>query len=59
MKEKKIYLIQLVVQTAFQIMEDDDDYNDKHNLKLQERNSLEKSILTKDYFRENEEFVSC
>ena len=31
--DEKIYLLRMTVQMAFQIMEDDSDYDDDHNLK--------------------------
>lgn len=54
--DEKVYLLRMSVQTAFQLMEDDDDYDDDHNLKDNVREAYGEKHADVDYLSDNENF---
>ena len=56
--EDKIYLLRMSVQSAFQIMEDDDDYDEDHNLKYMVKKEYEDKYGEAEYRAENEDLAT-
>lgn len=56
--EDKVYMLRMSVQTAFQILEDDDDYDDNHILKTSSKKEYESKYRIKEYFEESEDFAT-
>ena len=54
--DEKIYMLRMSTQIAFQIMEDDDDYDDNHNLKSRVKESYEKKHSDVEYLEDNENY---
>ena len=52
--DEKIYLLRMSVQMAFQIMEDDDDYDEDHNLKDSIKENYEEKHAGMEYLGDNE-----
>ena len=55
--DEKVYLLRMSVQMAFQLMEDDDDYDDDHNLKSKVKNEYEEKHSDVEYLAENENYM--
>ena len=55
--DEKVYLLRMSVQMAFQLMEDDDDYDDDHNLKSKVKNEYEEKHSDVEYLVENENYM--
>lgn len=55
--DEKIYLLRMSVQMAFQLMEDDDDYDDDHNLKSKVKNDYEEKHAEVEYLADNENYI--
>lgn len=53
----KVYMLRMSAQIAFQILEDDDDYNDDHNLKSTVKEAYEEKYSDVEYLAENESYV--
>jgi len=51
---EKIYMLRMSVQMAFQILENDDDYDDDHILKDSARDIYEQKYSDVEYLPENE-----
>lgn len=56
--EDKVYLLRMTFQTAFQIMEDDIDYDDNHVLKSTARMEYMEKHGDVEYFEEDENFAT-
>lgn len=54
--DEKIYLLRMTTQMAFQILEDDDDYDDDHFLKDQVKDTYEEKHADVEYLKENENY---
>ncbi|NQU52034.1 MAG: hypothetical protein HQ522_05800 [Bacteroidetes bacterium] len=54
--DEKIYMLRMSVQMAFQIMEDDSDYDDEHNLKSSVKEIYEEKHADVEYLEENENY---
>ncbi len=54
--DEKIYLLRMSVQMAFQIMEDDSDYDDDHNLKTNVKEIYEERHADVEYLADNENY---
>lgn len=54
--DEKIYMLRMSVQMAFQIIDDDDDYDDDHTLKRSAKESFEEKHSGVEYLSENENF---
>ncbi len=55
--DEKIYMLRMSVQLAFQIVEEDEDYDDDHILKESARQDYEEKHSTVEYLNENENFT--
>lgn len=55
--EEKVYMLRMSAQTAFQIMEDDDDYDDNHRLKKNTQKEYKEKYESLDVFNENSDFA--
>lgn len=55
--DEKVYMLRMSVQMAFQIIEDDDDYDEDHNLKSSVRENYEEKHSDVEYLAENENFI--
>ena len=56
--EDKIYLLRMSAQTAFQIMEDDRDYDENHMLKKSVKKEYEEKHGETDFIDDNEDFAT-
>jgi len=54
--DEKVYMLRMSVQMAFQIIEDDDDYDDDHNLKSRAKENYAEKHADVEYLEENENF---
>lgn len=54
--DEKIYMLRMSTQMAFQIIDDDDDYDDDHNLKGVVKETYEEKHGDVDYLADNENF---
>jgi hypothetical protein len=54
--EEKVYLLRMTSQMAFQIIEDDEDYDDDHLLKDNARDNYEEKHADVAYLSENENY---
>lgn len=54
--DEKIYLLRMSVQMAFQLMEDDSDYDEDHNLKSSVKESYEEKHSDVEYLVDNDNY---
>ena len=54
--DEKIYLLRMSEKMAFQIMDDDDDFDDDHNLKDSIKGLYEEKHADVEYLTENENY---
>lgn len=54
--DEKIYMLRMSVQMAFQIMEDDSDYDDEHNLKNSVKEIYEEKHSDVEYLVDNDNY---
>ncbi len=54
--DEKVYLLRMSVQLAYQIIDEDDDYDDDQNLKSSVKEVYEEKHADVDYLEENENF---
>lgn len=54
--DEKIYMVRMSVKKAIQLIEDDTDYNDEGNLKMDIREKYEDDHSDIDYLGENENY---
>lgn len=54
--DEKIYLLRMTTQMAFQILEDDDDYDDDHFLKEDAKDSYEEKHADVEYLKDNDNY---
>lgn len=55
--DEKVYMLRMSVQMAFQIVEDDDDYDDDHNLKDKAREAYEQKHSEDAFVSDNEDSI--
>lgn len=56
--EDKVYLLRMSAQMAFQIMEDDRDYDENHELKKSVKKEYEEKHGETDFIDDNEDFAT-
>ena len=54
--DEKIYMLRMSTQLAFQLMEDDSDYDEDHNLKSSIKEVYEERHSDVEYLADNENF---